>query len=110
MPREPLSHWCPPELTAAAGPLLVIGRLMHELSDEARGLEHLLDSVPSAQVRAAFVELVERWDRVIWGLAGTAHALGQNLHWAAEDYQRAERAITQTTTPGTTLTREEHRR
>jgi hypothetical protein len=92
-PTLPYSQWCPPELTAAAKPLLATGSLLKALADDRRGLERFADSVPSEAVRAAFAAFVERWELVIWDASGTAHSLGQNLQWAAEDYERSEAGI-----------------
>lgn len=92
-PRLPYSEWCPPELSAAAGPLLATGRLLGSLANDRRGLEHLADSIPNPDVQAVFAELVERWELAVWAASGTAHSLGQNLKWAAEDYERSEAGI-----------------
>lgn len=89
----PYSQWCPPELTAAAGPLLATGQLLQALSDDRRGLERFADSVASEDVRAAFFAFIERWELVVWDTSNTAHSLGQNLKWAAEDYERSEYAL-----------------
>ncbi|MCW2601523.1 MAG: hypothetical protein JWM02_3352 [Frankiales bacterium] len=84
------SLWCPPELTAAAVPLRRVGELLRALSDDRRGLEHFTDSSPSAEVRRAFVEFVERWELVLWSVGGTARSLSDELRRAAEDYVGSE--------------------
>ena len=89
----PYSQWCPPELTAAAAPLLATSQLLRSLSDDRAGLERFADSVPSQDVRAAFFAFVESWELVVWDTSNTAHSLGQNLKWAAQDYERSEYAV-----------------
>jgi hypothetical protein len=86
----PYSEWCPPELTAAAGPLRSAAELLRALSDDSAGLERFADSSPDPQVRRALAEFVERWQLALWSLAGTASSLATNLRWAAEDYVGSE--------------------
>ena len=49
--------------------------------------------MPGQDGRAAFFAFVERWELVIWDTSNTAHSLGQNLTWAAQDYERSEYAV-----------------
>ena len=88
--RVPYSEWCPPELTAAAGPLRSAAELLRALSDDSAGIERFADSSPDLEVRRALAEVVERWRLALWSLSGTAGSLATNLRWAAEDYVGSE--------------------
>jgi hypothetical protein len=84
------SKWCPPELTAAAGPLEQVGDLLHELAGSHKGLERLGATSPSLDVQHALAEFVEHWELALWSFAGTASSLGGLLKQAAESYAMHE--------------------
>jgi hypothetical protein len=84
------SKWCPPALTAAAGPLRRSGDLLREMAEDSRGIEQLAATSPSTDVQQTLGEFVERWELVLWSVGGMAHSLATTLRWAAEDYARTE--------------------
>jgi hypothetical protein len=84
------SKWCPPALTAAAGPLRQSGDLLRELAEDSGGVEKLAATSPSSEVQQALAAFVQRWELVLWSVGGTACSLATTLRWAAEDYARTE--------------------
>ncbi len=78
--------WCPPELTAAARPLLRTEEVLRKVSDDKRGVERLGERGPSAEVHEALRSFMERWDLALWKVSGTAGSLGDELRRCAEEY------------------------
>lgn len=93
-PASPTSRWCPPEITRAAGPLRQTAELLATLTGRGSGVQDLVASAPSAEVRDALEAFLGRWELTLWGLSGTTRSLATNLLWAAEDYLRHEADLT----------------
>lgn len=90
---------CPPELTAASGPLAVAGQSLRAVANDRPGIEHLADGSPSPAVAEAISSFIERWELVLWDLGGDALALADGLRNAASRYADADRRLAQELSP-----------
>jgi hypothetical protein len=95
VPRQPspFQQFCPPELTAAAGPLAATSAVLRALCEDARGVAALAGGSPSPLVQDALAGFLDAWAGSLFDLAGEAGSLATNLKAAALDYAGTEQAL-----------------
>ena len=87
------SQFCPPEITAAAGPLRAAGDLLQGLSREHRRVAAFGESAADPRVTEALADFVEAWDLSGYHLVATAHSLAHLLEIAGELYAHTEEGL-----------------